>query len=78
LNDELVERFRVDDMRKTRRAEVSAVGADDYVLQVDVRFHRCETDITEPNVGWKKKQISSYEPFVWSETMTKSWPTTAL
>jgi hypothetical protein len=58
LNDELVERFRVDDMRKTRRAEVSAVGADGYVLQVDVRFHRCETDITEPNVGGKKETES--------------------
>jgi len=45
-------------MRKTRRAEVSAVGADSYVLQVDVRFHRCETDITEPDVGWKKETKS--------------------
>jgi hypothetical protein len=54
LNNELVKRFRVDDMGKARRAEVPAVSADSYVLQVDVRFYRCETDITEPNVGLKK------------------------
>ena len=58
MNDELVERFRVDDMRKTRRAEVSAVRADGYVLQVDIRFHRCEADITEPNVGWDEETKS--------------------
>jgi hypothetical protein len=48
LNDELVERFRVDDMREASRAKVSAVGADGDVLQVDVGFHRRETDVAEP------------------------------
>lgn len=35
-------------MREAGRAEVSAVGADGYVPQVDVGFHCCEADVTEP------------------------------
>lgn len=48
MNDKLVERFRIDDMREACRAEVSAVAADGYALQVDVGFHRCEADVAEP------------------------------
>ena len=55
-------------MRKARRAEVPIVGAYGYVLQVDVRFHRCETHVTEPNVGRNKK--NRVEPLGWSETVT--------
>jgi hypothetical protein len=35
-------------MCKTSRTEVSAVGVDGYASQVDVGFHRCEANITEP------------------------------
>ena len=35
-------------MRKASRAEVAAVGVDGYVSQVDVGFHRCEANVTEP------------------------------
>ena len=56
MNDELVERFSVDDVRKASRAEVSVVGADSYILQVDVGFHRCEADVTEP-MGDNKIQV---------------------
>jgi hypothetical protein len=48
LNDKLVECFRVDDVCKTSRAEVSAVGVDGYASEVDVGFHRCEANVTEP------------------------------
>jgi hypothetical protein len=48
LNDELIECFCIDDVCKTSRAEVSALGVDNYASQVDVGFHRCEANITEP------------------------------
>lgn len=48
LNDQLIECFRVDDVRKASRAKVSAVGVDGYVPQVDVGFHRREANVTEP------------------------------
>lgn len=48
LNNKLVERFRIDDVCKTSRAEVPAVGVDGYASQVDVGLHRCEANITEP------------------------------
>ena len=48
LDDQLVDCFRVDDVRKASRAKVSAVGVDGYVPQVDVGFHRCEANVTEP------------------------------
>ena len=35
-------------MREAGRVEVSAAGIDDYAPQVDVGFHRCEADVTEP------------------------------
>lgn len=49
LNDKLVDCFRVDDVRKAGCAEVAAVGVDGYVSQIDVGFHRCETNVTEPS-----------------------------
>lgn len=48
FNDKLVECFRIDDVCETSCAEVSAAGVDGYASQVDVGFHRCEANITEP------------------------------
>jgi hypothetical protein len=65
LNDKLVDCFRVDDMREACRAEVSAVGADGYVPQIDVGFHSCEADVTEPlptrstHYGTSRKYLNS-------------------
>lgn len=50
LDDQPVHRLGINHLGKTRRIEVARARIDGDLLQIDIRFHSREADVTQPRL----------------------------